>query len=201
MACTLIAMTMFSASALVSSVAQAQIPAPPLSGVTGTKEAAVGGDTARTRFVIGLEKAVEFQVSSISNPNRVFIDMPEVKLQLPTITGSAAIGLVKSFYGGQSAPGKTRVVIDVTGPVIVETAVIEKAKDGKPARLVLEIVPVDAKGTAARKVALAAQMASALRRRRRPRRSSPSARRRASAPCPNPSSSSIRAMAGMTPAP
>ena len=37
-----------------------------------------------------------------------------------------------SFRGGQSAPGQTRVVIDVTQPVVVEKAVLEKAADGNP---------------------------------------------------------------------
>ena len=37
-----------------------------------------------------------------------------VKLQLPDMTGGNTVGLVKSFRGGLAAPGKTRVVIDVT---------------------------------------------------------------------------------------
>ena len=64
-------------------------------------------------------------------------------LQLPPQPGETAVGLVKSFRGGQSAPGKARIVIDVTGPVIVDKAVIEKGKDGKTAQLVLEIVPAE----------------------------------------------------------
>ena len=106
---------------------------------------ALAGDTNRTRFVIGLERAVEFQVFSLSNPNRVIVELPDLKLQLPPMTGDAAVGLVQSFRGGLSAPGKMRIVIDVTGPVIVEKASIEKAKDAAHSpRLVLEIVPVDA---------------------------------------------------------
>ena len=50
--------------------------------------------------------------------------------------------LVNSFRGGLSAPGKTRVVIDVAGPVIVDKAAIEVG-DGTSARLVLEIVPAE----------------------------------------------------------
>ena len=102
---------------------------------------ALKGDRARTRFIIGLERAVEFQVFSLTNPNRVFVELPDVMLQLPPQPGEAAVGLVKSFRGGLSAPGKARVVIDVTGPVIVDKAAIEKSKDGKTAQLVLEIVP------------------------------------------------------------
>jgi N-acetylmuramoyl-L-alanine amidase len=102
------------------------------------------GDTSRTRFVIGLEKPAEFQVFSLANPNRVIVDMPDVRMQLPAHTGDAAVGLVKSFYGGLSAPGKTRVVIAVTAAVVVEKAAIEKSRDGKSHQLILDIVPVDA---------------------------------------------------------
>ena len=102
------------------------------------------GDQARTQFIIGLEHSVDFRVFSLTNPNRVFVDLDDVKLQLPPHPGETAVGLVKSFRGGVSAPGKARVVIDVTGPVIVDRAAIEKSKDSKTARLVLEIVAVDA---------------------------------------------------------
>src|SRR5262245_58155171 len=95
----------------------------------------------RTRFIIGLERAVDFQVFALSNPNRVFVDLPDVKLQLPALPSEAPVGLVKSFRGGLSAPGKARVVIDVTGPVVIERSSIEK--DGKAARLVLEMATAD----------------------------------------------------------
>jgi N-acetylmuramoyl-L-alanine amidase len=103
----------------------------------------VKGDTTRTRFVIGLEKTTEFQVFSLSNPNRVIVDLPDVRMQLPAPNPTGPVGLVKSFYGGLAAPGKTRIVIAVTSPVVVEKAVVEKGRDGRSHRLVLDIVPVD----------------------------------------------------------
>lgn len=106
--------------------------------------AAASGEGARTRFIIGLEKPVQFQVFSLSNPNRVIVELPEGRMQLPAPADSSATGLVKAFRGGLSAPGKARVVIDVTTPVVVEKAAIEKGKDGKSPRLVLDIVPVEA---------------------------------------------------------
>jgi N-acetylmuramoyl-L-alanine amidase len=127
--------------------------AAPTPSVIARTDGVVAGDATRTRFVIGLERAVEFQVFSLANPNRVIVELPEVKLQLPAFAGDAPVGLVKSFRGGMSAPGKTRVVIDVSGAVVVEKASLDKGKDGKSPRLVLEIVPVDgtAKPTQGRK--------------------------------------------------
>ena len=108
-----------------------------------TDQTALHGDQARTKFIIGLERPVEFQVSALTNPNRVLVDLPDVKLQLPPHPGNAAVGLVKDFRGGLSSPGKTRIVIEAIGPVIVEKSLIEKNKD-KTARLVLEIIPAEA---------------------------------------------------------
>lgn len=107
------------------------------------RDDSVKGDTTRTRFVIGLEKATDFQVFSLSNPNRVIVDMPDLRMQLPAPNPEGPVGLIKSFYGGLSAPGKTRVVISVTAPVVVEKAAVEKTRDGRGHRLVLDIVPVD----------------------------------------------------------
>lgn len=100
----------------------------------------LAGSRTRTRFVIGLDRATKFEVFSLQQPNRVIVDLPDLKVQLPVMTGEEPVGLVKSFRGGLAAPGKMRVVIDVTDPVVVETAELEPGADGKQ-RLVLEIVP------------------------------------------------------------
>ncbi len=121
------------------------VPATPINAAAlpVVEQEVVKGDTTRTRFVIGLEKPADFQVLSLSNPNRVIVDMPDVRMQLPVQNSAESVGLVQSFYGGLSAPGKTRVVIAVTAPVIVEKAIVEKSRDGRSHRLVLDIVPVD----------------------------------------------------------
>jgi N-acetylmuramoyl-L-alanine amidase len=101
-------------------------------------------EKTRTKFIIGLEHQVDFQVFALTNPNRVFVELPDVKLQLPPLPGETPVGLVKTFRGGTSAPGKARVVIDVTGAVVVEKAVIEKSQDGRSSRLVIDIVSAGA---------------------------------------------------------
>src|SRR5919198_762850 len=100
-------------------------------------------NVTRTRFVIGLERPAEFQVFSLTNPNRVIVELPDVRMQLPAAQSEGA-GLVRSFRGGLTAPGKARVVIDVAAPVVVERANIESAKDSNGHRLVLDIAPVEA---------------------------------------------------------
>ena len=97
-------------------------------------------ETTRTRFIINLERHVDFEVSALAHPNRVLVDLPEVKLVLPDALGDTPVGLIKSFRHGMSAPGKSRVIIDVTGPVVVERTDIEKGPDGKSAKLMIDIV-------------------------------------------------------------
>lgn len=96
-------------------------------------------ELAPTRFVIGLERSVQFEVLSLSNPNRVVVELPNVRMRLPQTTDDSATGLVRSFRGGLSAPGKARVVIEVRAPVIVERSEIEKSGQGH--QLVLDLTP------------------------------------------------------------
>jgi N-acetylmuramoyl-L-alanine amidase len=121
-----------------AAAAAAQSTAPTL-----PSDAAIGGDQARTRFLIGLGRTVDYQVFSLSNPNRVIVELAETPMLLPTDTGGKPVGLVSTFRAGKSGPDKVRIVIDVTQPVVVESARIEKGKDGKGQRLALQIVPAD----------------------------------------------------------
>jgi N-acetylmuramoyl-L-alanine amidase len=104
-----------------------------------------------TRFVIGLERSVDANVFSLPSPNRVIVDLPDVKVQLPVIAGDQPVGLVKSFRGGLASAGKMRIVIEVTEPVVVESKKVEPTKDGRGHRLVIEIVPAEAGKAAAPK--------------------------------------------------
>ena len=97
----------------------------------------------RTRFVVGLQRKVDYQVFSLSNPNRVIVELPDINVQLPTLGENTSVGLVKAFRAGLAAPGKTRVVIDVTEPVVVESSKIDQDKSGLY-RLALVIRPADA---------------------------------------------------------
>src|SRR5690606_38403969 len=94
----------------------------------------------RTRFVIALERRVKYEVHSLPNPNRVIVDLPNVKLQLPPALSGAPVGIISGFRAGLSAPDRIRVVIDVTEPVIVEKAEFDGSGKG-PAMLSLEIAP------------------------------------------------------------
>lgn len=103
----------------------------------------LSGNTQSTRFVIGLDRTIDFQVSTLASPNRVIVELPDIKLRLPQEPGTEAVGLVKSFRVGQSGPGRNKIVIQVTAPVVVEKSALEKGADGKPL-LVIDIAPAGA---------------------------------------------------------
>lgn len=95
----------------------------------------------RTRFLIGLDKSVAYTVSALSNPNRVVIDVPDVGLRLPPDPGPNPVGLVKSVRSGRSGSGQTKVIIEVTEPVVIDQTKIEKVVNGKGFHLSVEILP------------------------------------------------------------
>ncbi len=99
------------------------------------------GNNLRTRFLVGLPKSAKFAVFSLNHPNRVVVEVSETKLRLPEQPKDHAIGLIKSFRAGRSAADRSRIIIYVTEPVIVASAKIEKAEDGRGQQLRVDIVP------------------------------------------------------------
>jgi N-acetylmuramoyl-L-alanine amidase len=110
---------------------------------TVAKDARLAGDRGRTRFIADLSKKVEVNVFSLADPYRVIIDLPEVNFQMPEGLGNEKRGLVTGYRYGLFAPGKSRIVIDVNGPFLVDKAFVLEARSDQPARLVVDLVPTD----------------------------------------------------------
>jgi N-acetylmuramoyl-L-alanine amidase len=106
-------------------------------------DARLGGDETRTRFILDLSKPVDLAAFTLADPYRVVIDLPQVTFQLPAKIGDTGRGLVKAFRFGLVMQGGSRIVIDAAGPVRVEKASVLESADGQPARLVVDLVPVD----------------------------------------------------------
>jgi N-acetylmuramoyl-L-alanine amidase len=104
-------------------------------------DARVVGDKERTKFVLDLTGSVKPTVFPLADPYRLVIDLAEVRFTLPPATGQTGRGLVSAFRYGQFSAGKSRIVIDLTGPVKIDQTYVTDAGQGQPARLVVEIVP------------------------------------------------------------
>ncbi len=105
--------------------------------------ARVGGDMKRTRFVTDFSRSVDYTVKVLSNPFRVIVDLPEVNFNFPPGLGRKGQGLVKAYRYGQFGEGKSRIVLDVSAPVLVSKSFVIKARDDQPARLVIDLTRTD----------------------------------------------------------
>jgi N-acetylmuramoyl-L-alanine amidase len=102
--------------------------------------ARVGGDETRTRFVADISKTVSYSVYVLPDPYRVIIDLPDMNFDLPPGVGQKVRGLVSEYRYGILEPGKSRIVIDTKGPVLIEKSFLVDAQAGQPAHIVVDLV-------------------------------------------------------------
>jgi N-acetylmuramoyl-L-alanine amidase len=113
------------------------------SGFPIASDARLAGDVKQTRFVLDLDKTIQFRAFTLADPYRVVVDIPQVNFQLPAGSGAAGRGLIKAFRYGLVMPGGSRIVFDLTGPAKIANSYVLDAANGQPPRLVLEFVEVD----------------------------------------------------------
>ena len=106
-------------------------------------DARLAGDSKRTRFVLDLDKSIQFRAFALADPYRVVVDIPQVSFQLPPEAGITGRGLVKAFRYGLVMPGGSRIVFDLTGPARIAKSYVLDAANDQPPRLVLELEEVD----------------------------------------------------------
>jgi N-acetylmuramoyl-L-alanine amidase len=136
LACAVVLVT---SACVVTSLAHAEAKA------TVAQDARVAGDRERTRFIADLSKKVDVHVFALANPYRVIVDAPDVNFQMPEGIGKEKRGLITAYRYGLFAPGKSRIVIDVSGPFLIDKAFVLEPRDDQPARLVVDLVPTDEK--------------------------------------------------------
>ena len=105
--------------------------------------ARVVGDAHRVRFVADLSRKVAATVFTLADPYRIVVDLPSVRFDLPARAGTSGRGLIASYRYGTISPGKSRIVIDLTGPAKIDRNFTLDAAHGQPARLVIDAVPAN----------------------------------------------------------
>lgn len=124
------------------------------------KPLTTGKDAERTLVTLEIAAATPFTVFRLLNPDRIVIDMGEVDFQLPGDAGRRGEGLVKTYRFGLFAPGKSRVVMDTTGPARIDTARLVEGAKGAPLQLEIELVAASRTDVAAAELAAAAATAA-----------------------------------------
>ena len=115
-------------AALGAAAAHAQ-GAPPIA--IAARSEIVGRET---RLAFTLQSCVSGEAYLLQNPSRAIVDLPEVNFQIDPAVGESEAqhkrsrrrrhaepkaGLIESFRFGRLAPGKSRIVVDLTGPAAI----------------------------------------------------------------------------------
>jgi len=109
---------------------------------------AVGGDETATTVTLDLTKPARVGVFALADPDRLVIDLPAVRFDLPKEAGASGRGLVGALRWGGFAPGRARMVFDLHDPVKIGSVDLT-AGDGGAARVVIAL----ARGTRADEIA------------------------------------------------
>ena len=124
--------------ALLALAAGALAPARAEPVATGAR---LGEHPEHTRFVLDLSEGVDYRLFNLADPYRIVLELPAIAWRLPAKAGVQGAGLVKSYRYGLFGHSRSRVVLDLFGPAKVQSHFIMPPEDGKPARLVLDLVP------------------------------------------------------------
>jgi N-acetylmuramoyl-L-alanine amidase len=103
----------------------------------------------KTRFVVELSDPVEVHVFTLTGPDRVVIDLPEVLLRITDGGKPSGKGVVSSYRYGLFRKGNSRFVIDLAKPVRVGKPQLLPPENGNGFRLVLDLTPTTAADFAA----------------------------------------------------
>jgi N-acetylmuramoyl-L-alanine amidase len=98
-----------------------------------------------TRLVLDVSAPVEFEIFTLAEPRRLVIDFPELSFALsPQPLGNQGVGSIEDIRFGLFEPGKSRMVVDLDGPVRVAKAFLIEPMEGYSDRFVLDLEPTDA---------------------------------------------------------
>ena len=111
--------------------------------------ARLGEHPDKTRFVVELSDPLQVRVFTLTNPDRVVVDMPEVQWRIDQNDHPTGKGAVKSYRYGLFRKGDSRFVIDLNRPVRVDEPRLYPPSGGFGFRLVLDLYPAAAEEFAA----------------------------------------------------
>lgn len=106
-------------------------------------DARLAGDLQRTRFIVDLSHSVEPSAFLLAEPSRVVIELPHMGFSIAPDLGRAGRGLVSAFRFGVVANGKSRIVLDLARPAVIDQIFVLEPVDDQPARLVLDLIGTD----------------------------------------------------------
>ncbi len=104
------------------------------------KNLRLGVHDAKTRIVMDLEGPISYKYFFLANPYRLVLDMLEVDFDLNPVLRKSTGGVL-GYRFGLLKPGISRVVIDLSKPLLVDKHFIIKPGSKPQSRLVIDLVP------------------------------------------------------------
>jgi N-acetylmuramoyl-L-alanine amidase len=101
----------------------------------------IGESAGKSRFMMELSDPLDVRIFTLTSPNRVVFDMPEVLWRVNGETRPSGKGPVKSYRYGLFRKGNSRFVVDLAAPVRVEKSQILPPEGGSGFRLVVDLAP------------------------------------------------------------
>ena len=144
-------------AAVLSAMPQAQDTAPvalptaaaPVA-LPNVMDVRVSATPERARLVIDLAAKTEFALVSLSEPDRLAIDVRAATFSVPEPSGKpAGEGMVAEYLVEQAAPDRVRTTLTLSAPAQVQQAYMLDPFEGQPARLVVDVIPATAEEFAA----------------------------------------------------
>ena len=109
--------------------------------IVGT-DAQITSEADRVRLSIALSSPVAVDAYTLAGPDRVIVDLPEINFQIAAAIGKKARGFVPGFRFGLIAPGRSRIVLDLSEPAEILSAQVTEKRGGF-GELVIELRRTD----------------------------------------------------------
>ena len=93
-----------------------------------------------TRFFVELTRETGFTATVLAEPYRVVIDLANVSFDLAPGAGHTSKGLIKQVRYGIVEKGKSRIVIDTDGPVLIKQSQLLPKKGKSRPRIAIDLV-------------------------------------------------------------
>ncbi|MGB1213238.1 MAG: N-acetylmuramoyl-L-alanine amidase [Pikeienuella sp.] len=91
------------------------------------------------RIELGMTFRAGFKISTLTTPNRIVVDFPEIDWRIAAPRPGASIKYVDGVRFGLVRPGASRMVIDLRAPARVLHAFTEETRSDLPPRFVIEL--------------------------------------------------------------
>jgi N-acetylmuramoyl-L-alanine amidase len=100
-----------------------------------------GVNGPRTRVVLDLDRPVEYDAQIQTDPDRLVVDLEEVRWRLGAATDVRPQGLARRHRYGLMAPGRSRLEVDMGRPArVLGTILLPPSRDSARHRLVVDLV-------------------------------------------------------------